>query len=89
VLLLAMPPPDDLRTLAKRVTHGLIAVVVSEDEVYEGRRQMRDFDNVMFTAVDPAGTIPWRDRFFTLVWAPEESPEVRRVLAPEGTVSLI
>ncbi len=69
VLLLAMPEPADLLSLAGKLTDGLIVVLVNEDQVYEGRRIARDCFNVMFTVRD-GEAIPWRDDFFTLVYAP-------------------
>jgi hypothetical protein len=85
VLLIGMPAPADLHALASRLTHGLIAVIVSEEEVYEGRRLARDVDNVMFTPPGPAGSVPWRDAFFTIIYAPEMTPEIKRVLSPTGS----
>jgi hypothetical protein len=84
-----MPAPEDLLALASRLTQGIAVVVVSEDDVYAGRRIVRDYDNVMFTPADSGGLIPWRDGFFTVIWAPgvtEPTPEMRRVLAPTGAI---
>jgi hypothetical protein len=84
-----MPAPEDLLALASRVTSGIVAALVSEDEVYAGRRIVRDHDNVMFTPADPDGSIPWRDGFFTLIWAPgvpEPTGEMRRVLIAGGVI---
>ena len=88
VLLLTMPVAPDLLALSEKLTHGLVAAMVSEDQVYEGRRMARDCDNVMFTAWN-GDTIPWRDDFFTLVYAPiatEPTPEIWRVLGPGGVL---
>jgi hypothetical protein len=88
VLLLTMPATPDLLALSKKLTHGLVAAIVSEDDVYEGRRMARDCDNVMFTAWD-GDIIPWRDDFFTIVYAPasvEPTPEIWRVLALGGVL---
>jgi hypothetical protein len=82
-----MPSPDDLLALAARLTEGIAVVLVSEDDVYTGRRIVRDYDNVMFTPADPSGLIPWRDGFFTVIWAPgvtELTAEMRRVLTVDG-----
>jgi hypothetical protein len=63
-----MPPAAELLELSSRLTHGLVAVLVSEEEVYEGRRLARDVDNVMFSPADPNGNVPWPDGFFTIIW---------------------
>ena len=89
VLLLAMP--DELQTLAKKLTHGIIAALLPEEQVFTGRTLMRDFDNVMFTPADAGTPIPWRDGFFTLVYAPsfqEPTGEIIRVLAAGGIAVL-
>jgi hypothetical protein len=88
-LLLATPPAEELLALASRITGGIVVALVEEDEVYAGRRLVRDHDNVMFTPADPDGLIPWRDGFFTIVWAPglvEPTAEMRRVLAENGVI---
>jgi hypothetical protein len=89
VLLLAMPEPELLFSLARKLTEGLIAVLVSEEQVYEGRQLARDYDNVMFTPQEPGTGIPWRDDFFTLVYAPRSAApaaEIARVLQPGGVL---
>jgi hypothetical protein len=68
VLLLAMPPAEELLELSARLTHGLIAVLVSQEEVYEGRRVAAGVDNIIFSPTDPDGNVPWRDGFFTIIW---------------------
>lgn len=86
-----MLPADDLNVLAERLSYGLIAALVKPEEVYEGRRIARNFDNVMFTPVEPDASIPWRDAFFTLIYAPEHrepTTELLRVLTPDGTLLL-
>jgi hypothetical protein len=92
VLLLAMPEPQDLSALSRKLADGLVAVFVSQEEVYEGRRMARDLSNVMFTPADASGEIPWRDGFFTLVYArgiSEPTPDMLRVLEPGGDLVLI
>ena len=82
-----MPASEDLLALASRLTEGIAVVLVPEDDVYIGRRIVRDYSNVMFTPADPGGVIPWRDAFFTIIWAPgvtEPTPEMRRVLTAHG-----
>ena len=84
-----MPAPEDLLALAARLTEGILVGLVREEDVYEGRRLLRDRDNAMFTPADPAGSIPWREGFFTVIWAPgatEPTEEMRRVLTPTGVV---
>ena len=84
-----MPAPEDLLALASRVTGGMVVALVGEDDVYAGRRLVRDYDNVMFTPADPSGLIPWRDGFFTHIWAPgvvNPTAEMRRVLTSNGVI---
>ena len=86
-----MPEPKELVALARKLTSGLAAALVEGDQVFEGRRLTRDFENVLFTPVDPTAEIPWRDGFFTLVYAPalqEPTLDVIRVLAPGGAAVL-
>ena len=87
-----MPEPHDLLALSQKLTGGLIAVLVSQDKVYEGRRIARDLTNVMFTPEDPSEQIPWKDGFFTVVYAqgvPEPTREMLRVLEPGGALVLV
>jgi hypothetical protein len=84
-----MPASEELLILASRVTAGIVVVLVGEDDVYVGRQLVRDYDNVMFTPADPGGLIPWRDGFFTFIWAPgvaEPTAEMRRVLTENGVI---
>jgi len=87
-----MPEPQDLSALSKKLPDGLIAVLVTQEEVYEGRRMARDLSNVMFTPADESGNIPWRDGFFTVVYArgmPEPTRDMLRVLEPDGDMVLV
>jgi hypothetical protein len=88
VLLLALPPGEEIRGLAQQVADGLVVGVLDGEAVYEARRLLRDYRNVMITPAEPDGVLPWREHFFTVVYAPghaEPSPEILRVLAPGGT----
>ena len=83
-----MPGAADLLSLSERLPNGLVAAIVTDDEVYEGRRIARDCHNVMFTARD-GDTIPWLDDFFTIVYAAasaEPTSEIWRVLGPDGVL---
>jgi hypothetical protein len=83
-----MPPAEVVRALASQVPEGILVGVTAGEEVYEARRLLRDFPNVMITPAEPDGSLPWREDFFTVVYAPghtEPVPEMLRVLAPGGT----
>jgi hypothetical protein len=88
VLVIGVPDSRDVLELSARLTRGLVVILTSGEQVYEGRRLVRDCENVMFTALDETGVIPWRDGFFTMIHSTgEPTSEVLRVLAPEGTLS--
>ena len=89
VLLMTMPTLDEVRGIAIQVSDGVVVGVLQPEAVYEARAALRDFANVMITPADPSGMLPWRDDFFTAVYAPaanEPTPEMLRVLTPGGTV---
>ncbi len=91
VLLLTMPSIEEVRRIASCVSEGIVVGVLHREEVYEARRLLRDEMNVMITPADPGGVLPWRDDFFSVVYAPlleEPSSEVLRVLVPGGTAWL-
>jgi protein-L-isoaspartate O-methyltransferase len=88
VLLLATPPPEELQDIVRRVSEGIVVGVLDGDAVYEARRALRDHANVMITPAEADGSLPWKEDFFTVVYAPaaaEPSPEMLRVLEPGGT----
>lgn len=88
VLLLAMPPLEEVRGIAARLTDGLLVALLDADAVYEARRTLKDFANVMVAPADPEGVIPWKEEFFSAVYAPHETEptaETLRVLLPGGT----
>jgi hypothetical protein len=68
---LFLTPPEDtfLQNLAARLTHGLVVILGSDDEISLGRRKHAALDNVMFLAAS-AEDIPWQDGFFTKVLDP-------------------
>ncbi|HYO82605.1 MAG TPA: hypothetical protein VES20_14470 [Bryobacteraceae bacterium] len=87
--LLVLKPAADLplTTWAQQVEAGLLVVVAEGETVYELRRALREFPNVMVTPAGADGVIPWRDGFFTVLWAAEPGEagaEMRRVLQPDG-----
>ena len=88
VLLLELPPLEEVRAMAASATEGIIVGVLSREAVYEARAALRDFPNVMIAPAEEGGVIPWKDDFFSAVYAPglsEPNVEVLRVLAPGGT----
>lgn len=82
---LALAPVAELRDLAEKV--ALLVGILDPDAVYEARAALRNFSNVMIVPADPEGTLPWKDEFFSVVYAPsaaEPDREMLRVLAPGG-----
>ena len=91
MLLLAAPSTTELRALAEKLTNGIVSALLPADDVYKGRRAVADCTNVMFTPADADAPIPWRDGFFSVVFAPgleEISRDIERVLAPGGSAYL-
>ena len=91
VLLLALPADEELIAMAQTLTGGLIVGLAPPEQIYGARKLLADFENAMFAPADPEGAIPWRDQFFTLIYAPEHreaTGEILRVLAPGGRVIL-
>ena len=91
VLLLSLPPLEEVRSVARQLTRGILVGVLVKDEVFEARKGLRDFPNVMIVPAEADGTIPWREDFFSVIYAPalsEPSAEILRVLAPGGTAYL-
>lgn len=87
VLVLTTADENTLRTLAKLLTSGILVIHVAEERIHELRKALSDAENVMVTAEAEDAIIPWRDGFFTVIWAPElhaATPEMVRVLAPGG-----
>ena len=88
VLLLAIPEPSIVASLAAQLTRGLLVAIGSDDEITAARIAARDLDNVMFVPAAPE-EIPWRDRFFTkaIAFGPLSDAarrEVERVLVTTG-----
>ena len=89
VLLLRFETVDEVQAIAERVSSGMVVGVTEGDGVYEARRALQDFTNVMIIPAEPHGTLPWKDDFFTVVSAPRAhgpSEEMLRVLEPGGTL---
>ena len=83
-----MPPVEEVRAIAAAAVDGMIVGVLDRDAVYDARATLRDFDNVMITPAEEDGVLPWREDFFSVIYAPSltaPTPEVLRVLAPGGT----
>jgi hypothetical protein len=93
VLLLAIPPVQELTAIARILIAGCLVALGAADEVDEGRQALRDFENVMFVEATP-DNVPWRDHFFTKIVVPhhlqrlvlESGPEMHRLLAPGGSL---
>jgi hypothetical protein len=91
VLLLSIPAAEELLAIAVSLTEGLLVGLAPAEQVYEARKIVADHENTMFAPADPEGLIPWRDQFFTMIYAPHLSAitdEIRRVLASGGTAYL-
>ena len=87
VLLLELPPLNEVRSMAA-ATQGIIVGLLDRDAVYEARAALREFPNVMIAPAEANGVVPWKEDFFSVVYAPSmtvPTPEVLRVLAPGGT----
>ena len=88
VLLLELPPLDEVRSIAASAAEGIVVAVLEREQVYEARSALRDFSNVMIAPAEEAGVLPWRDDFFSIVYAPglaAPTAEIVRVLSPGGT----
>jgi hypothetical protein len=87
VLVLTAADENSLERIAKLLTSGILVVHVAEERIHELRKALSNAENVMVTAEAEDAIIPWRDGFFTVIWAPElhaATPEMVRVLAPGG-----
>jgi hypothetical protein len=93
VLLLDIPSTGELISMSRLLMHGALVVLGSADEVDRARRELAEFDNVLFLDASPSA-IPWRDGYFTKVVVPPHfepllphvAHEIQRVLRPDGTV---
>jgi hypothetical protein len=93
VLFLAIPPLTEMTAMSRVVMAGCLVALGERDEVDQARRELAEFDNVMFVNATPE-RIPWRDQFFTKVVVPPHlerllpsiSGELHRVLAPGGAI---
>jgi hypothetical protein len=66
ILLLGIPEPALISSLASSLTGGLLVAVGDETAVREARKAAHLLDNVMFVPGTP-DDLPWRDGFFTRV----------------------
>jgi hypothetical protein len=93
VLLLDIPSTRELTSMARVLMRGAIVALGSADEVDRARREMAEFDNVLFLDASPAA-IPWRDGYFSKIIVPphlepllaQVAHEIQRVLRPDGMV---
>jgi hypothetical protein len=93
VLSLSMPSATEAAALGRVLMAGCLVALGSADEVDEARRQLAEFDNLMFLVATP-DRIPWREAFFTKVLVPPQfqpllpglQDELLRVLAPGGEI---
>ncbi len=93
VLLLDIPSTNELVAMSRVLMRGTVVALGSSEAVDRARRDLAEFDNVMFIDASPA-EIPWRDAYFTKVIVPPHlepllpqiSQEVQRVLRPDGIV---
>ena len=93
VLLLAIASKDELVTMARQLTRGVLVAIGSRDEVDQARESMAEYENAMFVEAAP-DRIPWREAYFTKVVIPphldlmvrQMGPELHRVLAPGGAI---
>ena len=93
VLLLDIPSPAELATIARILVRGSLVAIGSRETVDSARASLADFDNVLFLEASPA-EIPWRDAYFTKVLVPPHfepmmaaiEREVRRVMRPDGSL---
>jgi hypothetical protein len=89
VLLLMIPEPDVLASIARILVRGVVVAIGPSEKVDQGRQALADFDNVMLLNGGP-GRIPWRDGYFTKVVAPpgvEPDSEWSRVLSADGEIT--
>jgi hypothetical protein len=93
VLLLDIPSTGELVSMARVLMRGAVVALGSAYDVDRARRELAEFDNVLFLDASP-DAIPWRDGYFTKVVVPphlepllpQVSHEIQRVLRPGGTV---
>jgi hypothetical protein len=93
VLSLVIPPVQEAAALGRILITGCLVALGTSDEVDEARRQLAEFDNLMFIAATP-DHIPWRDAFFTKAIVPPQyqsllpqiQAELLRVLEPGGKI---
>ncbi len=93
VLLLDIPSTTELVSMARVLMRGAIVALGSAEEVDRARREMAEFDNVLFLDASPAA-IPWRDGYFSKIIVPPHlepivpqiAHEIERVLRPDGMI---
>jgi hypothetical protein len=93
VLLLGIPPTNELTSIARALINGVVVALGDRDEVRAGCAAMAEFTNVMFLEALP-DQIPWREAYFTKIVVPPHletllphaGAELHRVLAPGGQI---
>ncbi len=91
VLLLSIPPRDELAALSRILIQGVLVAIGTREEVDRMRALMTDFDNIMFIEAE-AHQVPWREHFFNKIVVPPHleghimrlSDELARLLVPDG-----
>jgi hypothetical protein len=94
-LLLSIPEPSFVVTLAAKLTEGIVVGLGPDEDVRAARKEVIDVGNVMFIPAEPYD-IPWQGGFFTKAvdlacrWdRPDRTArEIARVLSSRGTVYL-
>jgi hypothetical protein len=93
VLLLAIPPEQELAALARLLMRGVVVALGTAEEVAEAGSRFVEFNNVMLLDAAP-DHIPWRAAGFTKIVVPHQyerilphlAGELARVLAPGGEI---
>jgi hypothetical protein len=93
VLSLAIPSSQEAAALARILISGCLVALGDAGEVEQARRELSEFDNLMFVNATP-DRIPWREAYFTKILVPPHlsplatsfSNELHRVLAPGGEI---
>jgi len=88
VLVVGQRPAAELRIIASTLIRGQLTVIADGDAVHELRRELREVDNVMIVPSEQDGSIPFSEKVFSVVSAPdaaEVTEDLLRVLIPGGT----
>ncbi|GEM_PF-2321046 len=88
VLVTSLEERGFLRAWAEEVREGALVGLGSDEQVRAARREMAEFDHVMFI-VGSRDEVPWQEAWFSVivdVAAGEPTAEMLRVLAPGGRI---